>query len=161
MGNLRSIQPIKNAKHSQHLSVGSEQRHSQNLPHIEFGNYVQVCPRNRAGIVSPEDLAVHERAASWAFRKYKLHAARSAALRTPTYPESALFQQPNEGSTEPQKIGSSQSELLQEVIKLPNRAQLRGDVQQLVQFVGMRAGAAVQFCIRDRDRAESRHRRDH
>src|SRR5947208_8439856 len=116
---------------------------------------------NRCRNDSPERLEFHDRADSWAYRKYKLHAARSTALRTPTYPESALFQQPNEGSTEPQKIGSSQSELLQEVIKLPNRAQLRGDVQQLVQFVGMRAGAAVQFCIRDRDRAESRHRRDH
>src|SRR5947207_14621393 len=129
VGNLRSIPPTKNAKPSQHLSVGSEQRHSQNLPHIEFSNYIQVRPRNGAGIVSPEDLAVHELAASWAFRKYKLHAARSAALRTPTYPESALSQQPNEGSTEPERVGSSHSELFQEAIRVPKRAQLRGDVQ--------------------------------
>src|SRR5437879_11780341 len=116
VGNLRSIQPIKNAKHSQHLSVGSEQRHSQNLPHIEFSNHIQVRPRNGAGIVSPEDLTVHESAARWAFRKYKLHAARSAAFRTPTHPESPIFQQPDKGSTEAQKIGRPPSELLQEAI---------------------------------------------
>src|SRR5207237_10247831 len=116
--------------HSQYLSVGSEQRHGQNLPHIEFGNYIQVCPRNRAGIVSPEDLTVHERAARRAFRKYKLHAARSAALRAPTYSERPVFQQPDEGTTEPQKIGRQQSELLQDVINLHNTAMLNGEVQQ-------------------------------
>jgi len=36
--------PIKNAKHSSTCPVGSEQRHSQNLPHIEFSNYIQVRP---------------------------------------------------------------------------------------------------------------------
>ena len=129
------------------------------MTHLELQNHFQVGAWDLGRIVGPERLFVQQSAAGDTVRKQLVHWAGLAIFGSPANPKPSPFEQPDKSPAETQEVSGANHELPQELVEISNRAQLRQNVQELVQFMSLSARSCVQFSIRDCGRSKSGHGR--
>src|ERR1700693_1671152 len=109
---------------------------------------------NFTGIVGPENFVVEQRAAGRSVGKLEVHRLRLAIFSAPAHSEDAVFQKTDKAASETQKVRCAQGKPQQEFVEMSDGAQFGGDIQQLVEFVGLSPSSVTKLGIGNGHRPE-------
>ena len=98
---------------------------SQQLFNLKFADCIEVCARNRRGIVGPEASLFLKLSAQHPRELSGFHATRGAVFGSPTEREIRFIQQADKASAEPQKVRRPHNERLKKAVKFADTPKLR------------------------------------
>ena len=120
-----------------------------------MGDHLQIRTGNFAGVIRPEHLFARQSPACDPLGEHMIHPLRYSLLDTPSHVKDAVLQQSDEAAPKAEEVRGTNYESLHELIELADGAEFGRDLQQLMEFVGLGAGSAVELGISDGDRAEA------
>ena len=149
------VQTVEHAEHAQHFSVSAQQGHGQQLLGLVLCHHFEIHASELGQIVGPEYFLLTQGAGGDALWKNCVHSPRMAANDGTANPEHAIFKQSDKAPAVAEKIGGAHHERLQKMFEIAAGTQFRGDIQQLMQFMGLALRGGAQFGVSHGDCAEA------
>ena len=169
-GNLRSQGPgaayilvadrprldaIEHAKHPEHVTTGTQQRHRQHLLNLERVDEFHVGAGSFRGVFSDENIFLAEFLADRRLVQGNIDGPGAAVFKTPTDVKGRVLKQSDKAALKAEKAGRAHDRGLHEPIELGGGGEFAGNLDDFVQFAGLRARSRLELDIGSEHRGEA------
>ena len=153
------LDAVEHTEYPKHIAVRTEQGHGEELADLESGNEIQIRARCFGSVFGEEHIFLLQRERHGAIGERDIEGTDDAVLHCPANVEGLLFfEKPDETALESEETGGPEHGGLHELVKFSGGTELKGNLEDFVQFVGLGTRHAVQLGVGDGDRAEAGQR---